>query len=66
MQKIATRIFIGSSLVFGIIGIILVFSSPEGGDNAEPNATLIKLLLATACIILSSFAVSIATKYLSK
>ncbi|MDD5721220.1 MAG: hypothetical protein PHT16_02110 [Candidatus Pacebacteria bacterium] len=63
MQKIATRIFIYSSLAFGVIGILLVLSN--AGDNSEPNKTLMKLLLTTIFIILPSFALSVAGKYLN-
>ena len=64
MQKIATRIFIGASIAFGIIGISLViFGGPN--DNMQPNITLMKLMMVTVFIILPSFALSLAGKYLS-
>jgi len=63
MQKIATHVFIYSSIVFGIIGILLILSN--AGDNSEPNITLMKLLLITVFIILPSFALSVAGKYLN-
>jgi cadmium resistance protein CadD (predicted permease) len=63
MQKISTRIFVYSSLAFGVIGILLVLSNAD--DNSEPNKILMKLLLTTVFIILPSFAVSVAGKYLN-
>ncbi len=65
MQKIATRIFICSSIIFGIIGILVVVtgSGPDKPDSAT-SQILIKLLFATVFIILPSFALSIAGKYL--
>ncbi len=63
MQKIATRAFIYASIAFGIIGILLVLSNE--GDNSEPNQTLMRMLLATVFIILPSFALSVASKYLN-
>ncbi|MFA6325345.1 MAG: hypothetical protein WCX46_03930 [Candidatus Paceibacterota bacterium] len=63
MQKIATRIFIYSSIAFGILGILLVLSNK--GDNSEPNKILMKLILTTVFIILPSLALSIAGKYLN-
>ncbi len=63
MQKIATRVFVYSSIAFGIIGILLVLSN--AGDDSEQNKILMKLLLTTVFIILPSFAVSIAGKYLN-
>lgn len=64
MQKIATRVFIYASLAFGIIGILLMLSTPPGGDNSPQNQILIKLLFISVFIILPSFALSIAGKYL--
>jgi hypothetical protein len=65
MQKIATRIFIYASITFGIIGLILVFtaSGPDTPDT-KLDQTLIRLLLGTVFIILPSFALSVAGKYL--
>jgi hypothetical protein len=66
MQKIATRIFIYSSIIFGIIGILVVLTG--SGSNA-PDSTiskiLIKLLFVTVFVILPSFALSLAGKYLN-
>ena len=66
MQKIATRIFIYSSIVFGIIGILVVIT---GSGSNKPDSTisqiLIRLLFATVFVILPSFALSVAGKYLN-
>lgn len=66
MQKIAPKIFIYSSVAFGIIGLLMVLTMPTaGGENSSPsNIVLIKLLFATAFVILPSFALSVASKYL--
>lgn len=65
MQRIATTIFIYASVAFGVIGTTLALvSGPNQSDNAEPNALLMKLLMITVFIILPSFALSIAGKYL--
>lgn len=66
MQKIATRIFIYSSIVFGIIGILVVItgSGPDAPDS-EISQIFIRLLFATVFVILPSFALSIAGKYLN-
>ena len=65
MQKVATRIFIYASLVFGFVGILVVLTA-SGPD--EPDSTLsqllIRLLFIDVFIILPSFALSIAGKYL--
>lgn len=65
MQKIATHVFIYASVAFGIIGISLAIFG-EQNDNMEPNITLMKLLMVCVFIILPSFALSIAGKYLNK
>lgn len=63
MKKIATTVFMYTSIAFGIIGITLViFGGPD--DNMQPNVTLMKLLMVCVFIILPSFALSIAAKYL--
>lgn len=67
MQKIATNIFIGASIVFGIIGILVVLTA-SGPDKKDTwlSELFIRLLFVTAFIILPSFALSIAGKYLKK
>ncbi|MEI7688622.1 MAG: hypothetical protein WCI91_00375 [Candidatus Nomurabacteria bacterium] len=66
MQKISTRIFIYSSIVFGIIGILVVItgSGPDSPDSYI-SKILIRLLFATVFVILPSFALSVAGKYLN-
>ena len=65
MQKIATRVFMYSSIAFGILGIVLIFIEGSYGEETVINQTVHRLLLATVCIILPSLALSIAGKYLS-
>lgn len=66
MQKIAIKIFIYASIAFGVFGILLILtaSGPNKPDS-ELNETTIKLLFTTVFIILPSFALSIAGKYLN-
>ncbi|MES2436551.1 MAG: hypothetical protein V4519_00910 [Patescibacteria group bacterium] len=67
MQPIATKIFIYASIAFGIIGILLIATTPPDGDGSTVfNIVLIRLLQTTVCIILPSFALSVAGKYLVK
>lgn len=67
MQKIATRFFIYSSIAFGVMGILNVITLPENGDgNGSPlHFIFMKLLFITVFIILPSFALSVASKYLN-
>lgn len=65
MQKIATRVFIYASIAFGIVGMLIVLTS--GGPNTPDTPLteiLIRLLFATVFVILPSFALSVAGKYL--
>jgi hypothetical protein len=66
MQKIATRIFIGASLTFGILGILVVLTA-SGPDKPDSTLSeiLIRLLFINVFIILSSFALSVAGRYLN-
>ena len=66
MKNIATQIFIYSSVAFGIIGILIVLLLPDGlGSESILGLILTRLLFVTVFIILPSFALSIASKYLN-
>jgi hypothetical protein len=67
MQKIATRVFIYASLAFGVLGIAFILTLSDKGDNyaSDLNMTLQKLLMITVFVILPSFALSVASKYLN-
>lgn len=66
MQKIATRVFIYASLVFGISGIVLVFTNTDPGDDTGLAGQIVaKLFMASIFVILTSFALSVAGKYLN-
>ncbi len=66
MQKIATKVFIIASVAFGLIGVIMVLTS-WGRDTPDTKMTefLVKALFICVFIILPSFALSIAGKYLN-
>jgi hypothetical protein len=63
MQKIATKVFICASIAFAIIGLLMVVTTSPESDG--PNVVLLKLLFTSVIVILTSFALSIASKYLS-
>lgn len=63
MQKISTRIFIGASIAFGVFGLCLVLFGGQN-DNDPVNQFLIRLIMASVFVILPSFALSVAGKYL--
>lgn len=66
MQKIATRVFIYASITFGIIGILVVLTA-SGADQPDSHLSeiFIRLLFINVFIILPSFALSVAGKYLN-
>lgn len=69
MQKIATKIFIIASVCFGIVGLTMILTGnfgPGVDDNTGPNPILFKLLFTCVFIILPSFALSVAGKYLGE
>ena len=63
MQKIATKIFVWASIAFGIIGMLMVLTTSPESDG--PNIVLLKFLFAAVIVILTSFALSVASKYLN-
>jgi len=63
MQKIATKVFIWASIAFAIVGMLMVLTTSPQSDG--PNVILLKLLFTTVIVILTSFALSVASKYLS-
>lgn len=66
MQKIATLVFISASVAFGILGITMVLG---GFDPDERNTgfelVITKLFMVSVFVILTSFALSVAGKYLN-
>lgn len=66
MQKIATRVFICSSIVFGVLGLFMVLTGTDPDDKSTGFELVItKLFMASVFVILTSFAISVADKYLS-
>jgi hypothetical protein len=63
LQKVATRLFISSSIFFGVVGVTIMLIPTNNGE--DPAEWLFKLLGATGFTVLSSFAVSVGLKYLS-
>lgn len=65
MQRIATKLFVYASVAFGLIGILIVLTA-GGPDQPDSDLTklLMKMLFFCVFIILPSFALSVASKYL--
>jgi len=66
VQKIATKVFIYASVTFGVLGIIIVLTEMDPDQsNTGIELVITKLFMASIFVILSSFALSIAAKYLN-
>jgi hypothetical protein len=66
MQKVATNVFIYSSLTFGLLGILIVLTGMDPDDKSSGAELVItKLFMINVFVILSSFALSVAGKYLN-
>jgi len=63
MQKIATRVFVASSIAFGLVGSVFFI-----GLAAEWEESVAQAVFAvwgiSGCVVLSSFALSVAGRYL--
>lgn len=67
MQKIATKVFIYASILFGILGVTMILTGFEPDDhNTGIELVITKLFMATVFVILPSFALSVAGKFLEK
>ncbi len=66
MQKLATRVFIGASVTFGVLGLYMVLTGTEpDNNNTGVGLVVSKLFMASVFVILTSFALSVAGKYLN-
>lgn len=66
MQKIATKVFTYASIAFGVFGIgVILTASDDNQPDSDINEFFIKMVGVCVFIILPSFALSIAGKYLS-
>lgn len=65
MQKVATWVFMVASVVFGILGVIIVLTAMNAtSPDSFWYELLIKSFVITIFVILTSFALSVAGKYL--
>lgn len=65
MQRIATRVFIASSLAFGVLGVVFfVYGFITESDGGIGFGLTFALWGISGCVVLGSFALSVAGKYL--
>ena len=66
MQKLSTKVFIYASLVFGVLGIYMVLTGTDPDENsAGLELVITRLFMVSVFVILTSFALSVASKYLN-
>ena len=62
-----TKLIRNATLAYWIIGILMIlFGAQNAGEMSDLNRILQKMLFISVCVILPSFALSIAGKYLNK
>lgn len=66
MQRTATRVFVIASIVFGVVGSLFFITLVSGDGDSTPSRVLFAAWGVAGCAVLSSFAVSVAGKYLSE
>lgn len=67
MQQIATTIFIVASLTFGALGVVMVLTGMDPDErNTGIELVVTRVFMASVFVILTSFALSVASKYLKK
>jgi len=66
MQNITTKVFVYASLTFGVLGVIMVLSGMEPDEkNTGIELVIGKLFQVSVFVILTPFALSVASKYLN-
>jgi hypothetical protein len=66
VQKIATKVFIYASVTFGLLGVLMVLTGMDPDSRTSGFELVItKLFMINVFVILSSFALSVAGKYLN-
>ena len=63
MQRTATLVFIASSIAFGILGTVFFVLV---GFDAPRTEIVFALWGVSGCVVLTSFALSVAGKYLTE
>ncbi len=65
MQKTATRVFIWSSIIFGALGVFMALTGIDPDQNGTGLEMILgKIFMASVFVVLTSFALSVASKYL--
>jgi FtsH-binding integral membrane protein len=65
VQTIATRVFVISSVAFGAVGTLFFLTTLVGDLSEAASEAVFALWGVIGCVVLSSFALSVAGKYLT-
>jgi uncharacterized membrane protein YuzA (DUF378 family) len=65
MQRTATRILVIASVAFGIIGSLFFITLVSGDVDSTASQLVFALWGVAGCVVLASFAVNVAGKYLT-
>jgi len=65
MQRTATRVFIIASIAFGIIGSLFFITLVNGDVESTLSQAVFALWGVSGSVVLASFGVSVAGKYLT-
>ena len=65
MQRIATRVFVGSSIAFGLIGSVFFVGTLIADWGEQLESIVFAIWGVSGSVVLSSFAVAVAAKYLA-
>lgn len=66
MQRMATQVFVVSSIAFGVIGAVFFLVVFATGWPDSIGEVVFAIWGVSGCVVLSSFGVSVAGKYLSE
>jgi uncharacterized membrane protein YuzA (DUF378 family) len=65
MQRLATWVFIGASVAFGIVGSLFFITLVGGDAESTLSRVFFALWGVSGSVVLASFGVSVAGKYLA-
>ena len=65
MQRVATRVFIIASVAFGIIGSLFFITLVNGDVESTVSRAVFALWGVSGSVVLASFGVSVAGKFLT-
>jgi uncharacterized membrane protein YuzA (DUF378 family) len=65
MHRAATWVFIGASIAFGIIGSLFFITLVNGDAESSASQAVFALWGVSGSVVLASFGVSVAGKYLT-